>query len=63
MKRRKNYRKTYSKNRKTFDRGKKILYVRNGCIYLESGFPTGALISAVISIVTCSNMLEMNKII
>ena len=44
MRRRKPYRKIYSKKRKTFGRGKKLLYARNDRIYLGSGFPFGALI-------------------
>ena len=50
MRRRKPYRKIYSKKRKTFGRGKKLLYARNDRIYLGSGFPIGALIWAATSI-------------
>ena len=45
MRRRKTYRKTYSKNVKTFGRGRTLPYAKNDCFYLRSGSPTGALIS------------------
>ena len=46
----KTHRKTYSKKRKTLSRGKKLAYNRKGHIYLGSGFPIGALISAATSL-------------
>ena len=49
MRRRKTYRKRYDKKQKTFGREKKLSYARKGCIFLRSGFPNGALISAATS--------------
>ena len=50
MRRTKTYRKTYNKKFKTFGRGKKLPYARNGRVYLWSGVPIGALISAATSL-------------
>ena len=50
MRRRKTYRKTFSKKWKTFGRGKKLPYIRNGRVYLGAGFLTEALISAATSL-------------
>ena len=50
MRRRKTYKKTYSKKRKIFGRGKKLPYARSCCIYLGSGFPIAVLISAATSL-------------
>ena len=50
MRIRKTYRKTYSKKQKTFGKGKKLPYARNDRIYLGSGLPIGALISAATSL-------------
>ena len=50
MRRRKSYRKIYSKKQKTFGRGKKLPYARNSCVYLGSDFCTGVLISVATSL-------------
>ena len=50
MRRRKTFRKTYNKKRKTFGRWKKLPFARNSHIYLGSGFPIGALISVATSL-------------
>ena len=52
MIRRKTYRNRCSKKRKTFGRGKKLPYTRNGRIYLGSSFPIGALISVATSLLS-----------
>ena len=50
MRRRKTYRKTYSKKLKTFGRERTLPYAKNDCVYLRSSYPTGALISVATSL-------------
>ena len=61
MRRGKTYRKTYSTKQKIFDRGKKLPYNRNSRIYLGSGFPTRALISAATSLLGPALFKKMFK--